>query len=147
MNDPPLRYRAAAQTAVDTGCEKLQLPTGIVSHIDGQYYRIVALQTPIRGIQTGMLFHLGETICAEVIKGKEPVIRPEVAPDPNIYKHPAYVRHTLRCYVGAPILHDGMVIGTLNFSSEEPRPAFGPEQIDLLDGLATTLGDHWVPSD
>ena len=144
QNTPPEispRFQTAAQAAVYSGCIELAIPTGIVSNIDGSFYRIVALRTSLEGIQPGMIFHLGETICAEVARSGQSVIQPDVSENHFLYKHPVYVAQALRCYIGSPIVHSGDVVGTLNFSSEEPRDAFDQEQVELVDSLANQLAE------
>ena len=137
--ESPPDFCSLAQAIVQAGCDKLDMPTGIVSRIDNSFYRIVALQTPLKGIQPEMLFHLGETICALVVRSGKAVFQPDVTANPDHYKHPAYVRYPLRSYIGAPIFGDGNVVGTLNFTSEEPRSQFRQDEIEWVEMLAESL--------
>ena len=55
--------------------------------------------------------------------------------------HPCYLLTKLETYIGSPILDDdGTTIGTVNFSSDEPRKnKFSEAEVTMVEALAKAL--------
>lgn len=140
-------YVSTAETAVELGCDRLKMPTGIVSDIsDSAGYRIVAVWSNNPEFQPGLVFHVGDTYCADVIRSGASLNYPDVAEIPELIQHPVYVQLKLRSYIASPIVVDRKVMGTINFTSTEPRDAFSEDEIRYVEGLAADLAKRWEPT-
>lgn len=95
---------------------------GIISHIVDETYIIehVASNPESDALACGQRFLLGDTYCAITRQASDVVALSHVG-DSLHATHPCYQNTQLEAYIGAPILLDGEIYGTLNFSSPEPR--------------------------
>jgi PAS domain S-box-containing protein len=102
------------------GCERLGLPVGLLSHVEGDRYEVVQAVTPNNSIARGQIFELGQTYCVETLRTDAPVGF-EHAATSEWRSHPAYRFCRLEAYLGIRIEAGGQVYGTLNFMSPAPR--------------------------
>ena len=124
-----------------TGCQTLNMETGIVSRIRGEDYRVEAVRSPLRVIETGDVYPLGETYCAAVVREQNVVTYENVGHDPVVQMHPAYLSLSLESYIGAPIWVNRALYGTLNFSDRKPRRTpFSLAELQFVSLLANALG-------
>lgn len=95
---------------------------GIISRIAGDSYTIehVDSNPASDALVAGQRFALGDTYCAITLMASDVVSLAHVG-DTLHATHPCYQNTQLEAYIGAPILLDGEIYGTLNFSSPEPR--------------------------
>lgn len=119
------------------GCERFGLEIGILSNIAGENYRIVHQVSPESvPLVDEAEFNLPETYCAITLAENKPVFFEHVA-NSKIRNHPAYAAFALEAYFGVPVVVDGEVYGTLNFSSPFPRKRkFSQIDIDALQLMA-----------
>ncbi len=103
-----------------TGCAQLELPVGLLSHVVGDRYEVVAAVTPDNSIQRGQVFALGQTYCVETLRTDAPVGFEHAAAS-EWRTHPAYKFCRLEAYLGIRLTVAGEIYGTLNFMSPEPR--------------------------
>ncbi len=111
---------ATLQRALQIGCEHLHLELGIISHIEGQHYRIVTQVSPPDTLHDGQEFPLGITYCATTL-AQNGLLCIANAPASEYAGHPCYKEFSLASYIGIPIRVGGELYGTLNFSSATPR--------------------------
>ncbi len=120
---------------------QLDLPFGIVSHVVGDSYTVVAQVSPPDTLQDGQEFALGHTYCDITLRHRRVVAISEMRRSPYL-GHPCYETFKLEAYIGAPIYVGGEVYGTVNFSSPQPYP----RQFDSGDTEFVTLLARWVGS-
>jgi PAS domain S-box-containing protein len=123
------------------GCVLFGMETGIASRIVGDEYAIEAVKTPLEGVVVDARFPLGDTYCAAVVRSQRTVAWPHVGAMPDMVAHPVYVGLRLESYISTPIRVDGVLYGTLNFSSQQRREeAFEPWELELIEMMAGALG-------
>ncbi len=116
--EPDFESRVCALLKV--GCAQLELPVGLLSHVVGDRYVVVAAVTPDNSIQRGQVFELGQTYCVETLRTDVPVGFEHAAAS-EWRTHPAYKFCRLEAYLGIRLTVGGETYGTLNFMSPDPR--------------------------
>ena len=120
----------------------LGLDVGIVSKIepDEDRYEILACAGPDDlAMERGDVFALGDTYCSITVGGSG-VLAINHAEASEHRRHPCHTEFGLEAYLGAPIVVDGELYGTLNFSSPTPRATPLTEADEDLVRLAA----RWV---
>lgn len=138
IRDVPLADQL--RQALDIGSRLLGLEYGIVSHILGDCYQVVAHVSPPGTLTDGQSFALGHTYCA-ITLGRSGVLAIDHMADSPYLGHPCYKAFKLEAYVGAKFKVDGATYGTVNFSS--PRPygrAFEDSDLEFMALLANWVG-------
>jgi PAS domain S-box-containing protein len=74
-------------------------------------------------------------ICGYTILDTEPTVVPDASADPRLADHPQVVSGAVGFYAGAPILLDGLAVGTVCVRGPGTR-AFGSQEICLLRSAA-----------
>lgn len=130
--------------SLKTGCERFNLETGIISHIDKQNYIIKHTYSSLGEIfQPGDSFELENTYCEAVCRQNKTITYIQVGNIPEMRLHPVYVAVQLESYIGSPIFDlENKVIGTINFSSHEVRPShFTEEEIQDIEMMAKRISE------
>ena len=127
---------------LESGCQQLKLPLGILSRVTGDRYEVVQVVSPDNAIAQGTVFELGNTYCRETLKA-DGVIGFEHAASSNWKNHPCYTAFRLETYLGIPVHVGDVVYGTLNFSSPAPRKS----QFTATDVEILRLMGQWVGSE
>lgn len=119
------------------GCERFGLDIGILSHIEADRYQVVHQVSPKEvPLEDNIKFNLPETYCAVTIAANMPVGYEHVGKS-DLNNHPAYAAFQLESYFGIPVVVNGAVYGTLNFSSPFPsKRKFSEIDIDALKIMA-----------
>ena len=124
-----------------TGCEMFYLSTGIISQIEGEAYRIQAVQSPLTSLEIGLELNVQDTYCAAVIQDQSTTTYTQVGDVESMRTHPVYQNLQLESYIGTPIFVDGQVYGTLNFSSIHPRANdFETQELEAIELMAQSIG-------
>lgn len=125
----------------------LDLEMGIVSHIRGDKYHVMAINAEHNTIVPGEIFALADTICHEVINTRQPLSicgsgNPEIS-----RLHPIYAAMKLEAYIATPIWLNGEIWGTVNFTSTAKRQqSFTTEQQAEVDGYAEQVSQLLGPT-
>jgi len=128
------------QQALQLGTRLFGLEFGIVSQVSGDTYRILAQVSPPDTLHDGQEFPFGITYCNITLDSGEVVAIAQMATSPFAH-HPCYSAFKLEAYIGAPIRVDGMVFGTVNFSSPNPyRRDFDDTDTEFVSLLARWVG-------
>ncbi|MDE2439681.1 MAG: PAS domain S-box protein [Betaproteobacteria bacterium] len=127
--------------ALAVGCRLFNLPFGIVSEIQGETYRVVSQVSPGNTLEDDQEFPLGVTYCKIALDSGNVLAIAKMAESPYAH-HPCYNIFKLEAYIGTPIMVDGQVFGTVNFSSAEPYH----RQFDETDTEFIALLARWVGS-
>ena len=114
------------------GCEYLQLELGLVSHIEGEVYRVVAGYSADAAPPAGTLFEFEQTYCHLTYQASD-VLAIDSMGKSSFNGHPCYQRFALESYIGIALLVAGERRGTLNFSSRVPREQpFDESDLDFM---------------
>ncbi len=127
-----------------TGCELLNLETGIVSRIQGDEYVIRQTYSTLGDIfSPGDTFELENTYCEAVSRRNKTITYIQVGAIPEMRLHPVYVAVQLESYIGCPLRDEhGQVTGTLNFSSHAARVAhFTEDENALAETMAKRISE------
>ena len=129
------------------GCNRFNLEIGILSEIVNNDYEVVYRHCPADiELKEGDHFALDDTFCSITMKSNGPVGFEHVKLS-EIRIHPAYKAFGLEAYIGTPIMVDGQVFGTLNFSSPMPmHRKFNDVDIDALQLMAFWIGNELARS-
>ena len=131
------------------GCEIFHLPIGIVSsiHLQNNEYTVIYSCTPANEISPGDNFPLGNTYCSDTVRADKPVSHHHVGQS-DMASHPAYAGFGLESYIGAPIITNGLAVGTINFSGPAPRArAFGNAETELIQLFSQWISDEFDKHD
>lgn len=105
------------------GCECFQTSTAIVSKVQGNTYTVLFSESEISPVEAGTEFELGDTYCVHTLNVDHPVAFHKASRS-HIASHPCYTMFRLETYIGVPLIIDGAVFGTLNFTCLDDRPPF-----------------------
>jgi len=126
------------------GCQELKLDLGILSEIENSNYLVKCVFDPSEKIKADDHHKLGETLCDITLSSKPkywPIFFEDITK--SIWKnHPAYSYTKLKSYIGIPVLVNGEVHGTLNFTSLNART----KKISKTDREAIKLMAQWIGS-
>jgi GAF domain-containing protein len=139
-NTDTQRLKQLCDEILQKGCARYDQPLGIVSRISGNKYTIQAVST-ISGIpQVGDLYALDAVYCREVYETKKTVTITEFDGVPGMRRHPLYDTIPCETYISSPILVDGEVWGTLNYSGFEVRETpFSADEVALNEHDAAAI--------
>ncbi|MFT5089482.1 MAG: PAS domain S-box-containing protein, partial [Planctomycetota bacterium] len=125
---------------LQVGCRLLNLETGILSHIEGEVYTITQVHSTNGTLEPGSTLELGETYCALTLQHSGPLAIHHMALS-RWNEHPCYAKLGLESYIATPIIIEGQIYGTLNFSSPQPRQvAFKRSDIDFVQLMGQLIG-------
>ena len=106
---------------LNMGCQQFNLDVGILSKIEGDIYRIVAVKIPADStleVAIGDIFSVEQTCCERTIQTEYPLSFYSSVEE-NL-AHPCYLDSSPQAYLGTRVMVGGEVYGTLNFSSLTP---------------------------
>ena len=132
-------FEALFADCLVTGCEIFGLSTGIVSYVRDGNYTIQAIQTDLP-IESGAEFDLKDTYCTAVVKDRSTIAYAHVGDIEAMQVHPVYQNLKLESYIGTPIWVRGKIYGTLNFSDTKVRKDFQPQERELIELMAQSIG-------
>lgn len=122
------------------GCEHFEMPFGIISQIADETYKVSHARSPNGELEPGATFPLANTYCTLTIEADGPIAAANVM-ESEFARHPCYEIFALEAYIGAPVLVDGLVHGTINFSSPTLRKrAFSSADIQIVRQFADWVG-------
>lgn len=122
------------------GCDHFDLPIGIISHVIGENYTITHAQSPGNTVQPGQSFELKDTFCTLTLQADEPVATGH-AGQSEFAGHPCYRLFDIETYIGAPLLVDGIIHGTINFTGRDIRKrSFTSADIQIIRQFADWIG-------
>lgn len=130
------------QGILELGIKTFNLPLALISRISGQDYLVMYAQTPENAVSPGTHFELGSTYCTHTLKANGPLSFDHAGAS-HIKDHPCYQGFGLESYIGAPLIINGEVYGTINFSSPDIHPEpFSPDDHELI-----WLFSKWVSNE
>ncbi|QLH84862.1 bacterio-opsin activator domain-containing protein [Halosimplex pelagicum] len=109
------------ERALAVGCERLDLPLGYMTRIDGDTQTVVAANGDA-GVEPGTRQPVAESYCRRTVE-TDGLLALEHAAGEGWDDDPAYERHGMECYLGGKLLVDGELYGTLCFGADDAREA------------------------
>ncbi len=132
---------------LQTGCQIFKLETGIISKVIDSNYIIDSVRSDIEFLKPQLEFPLADTYCREVVKTARTITYTNVGKIPTMKGHPVYQNLKLESYIGTPILINGNVYGTLNFSSTKIRERdFSIQEKEIIELMAESISKYIVIS-
>ncbi|MFB6128432.1 MAG: GAF domain-containing sensor histidine kinase [Halorhabdus sp.] len=105
--------------AITVGRDRLGVDYGVLSYTGAGEYEVVDSTSDSGTYEAGTTHDLGETWCRHVVADREMLVVSDAENSP--YSDDVARESTgLQCYIGAAVLVDGEVYGTLCYSGEEP---------------------------
>jgi len=121
---------------------KFLLSMGVVSRIENDEYKIVAISSQSGIFAPGQSFKLMDTHCRDVYEKRKTIAITELDGCNGLQKHPLYKALPLEAYISSPILVNDEVWGTINFSSMILRPnGFSKEDIQFNEDAANKISN------
>lgn len=137
---PKLDFRHAIQDLLKFGCDQFELPIGVLSKIQDSQYSIYLAHFPGYSCIQDVTLALENTYCYDTITHKRTLCILK-AGGTAWAEHPCYQNLHLETYFGTPVWVDGVVYGTLNFSSQTIREThFSELEKELLRLMAQWVG-------
>ena len=134
-------YAALYKDHLETGKRLLGMPTGMISRIEGNSYRVLAVSSPLDSLQPGQVYPLANLYCEQVVRERRAVAHHHIGLDAKVSLYPVYNDTGLERYLGAPLWVNEQIYGTLSFSDSKPQhEPFTPDDLDFLDLQAMALG-------
>lgn len=122
--------------------EKLGLEMGIVSHIVGNKYHVMAIDAGQNMIVPGEIFALEDTVCNAVVAEERFVSLTSYHSPEGLREHPVYEAMKLEAYVAAPIWLNDQIWGTVNFTSTLTIPhPFTDDEKNVVRACAKQVSD------
>jgi PAS domain S-box-containing protein len=130
------------QELLTMGCRQLGLSVGILSRIEGENYRIMAVECPDGSIVKAQVYDLEKTFCVATAMAKEPMYF-ESARFSGLSFNTPNPAFNIEAYMGIPVTVAGEVYGTLCFWSSTPLM----EPFRVVDRELVKLMAQWVGSE
>ena len=141
--DETTDLQSKIESVIDIGVTHLDYPLGYVTRINNGRQRVIAAVGDHDAIHPGATDPIERTYCRRTVTSDEPTTVSD-APREGWADDPAFEHFGLRCYVGARIVVNGEVFGTLCFGGEDPREELVLEaQQSTVKTLATWLGSEF----
>lgn len=118
--DQDASFEEKMQQLIDLGREHLALPYGFLTEITERTQHIVRASGTHSLLQPGETCPLSESYCRKTIQGQS-LLAVQDAPEEGWAEDPAYETFDLGSYIGAQILVEGELYGTLCFAATNPR--------------------------
>jgi len=141
INETDLSFAQKLDRVLKIGTNELGYPIGYITHVEGDSLEILAAVGDHETIQEDAALPLEATYCKHTIVDETPHAVSDAMTDDKWADSKALAETRLRCYVGAPIIVDGEIYGTLCFASMDPRDSTTVEDDELtVKTLAQWVG-------
>lgn len=123
------------------GREIFGLSTCIISKIEKQLYKIVAVNSDFDFLIPGLEWQLKDTYCQGVIQEKTTIACSDVGNNPKMKSNPLYKKLKLESYIGTPIFVNNKIYGALSFASTERRNTeLESHEKEIIELMAQSIG-------
>ncbi len=123
------------------GCEHFNTDSGLVSWVRSDDYTVLYSYSDIAEIERGSRFKIDNCCCAKVLAENGPVAC-NSSKDNGCAPHPCYSLFVLETYIGVPLIVDGELFGTVNFTSPETRAPFEAGDLELIKMFAAWIAQQ-----
>ncbi len=122
------------------GRQQHRLATGIVSRISNNRYEVFAVDSGTGIPQVGDIFDASAVYCREVLEKVRSVAITQIDDTLGMCLHPLYEIVPCEAYISSPLIVDGSVWGTLNYTSFEKRSIpFSGDDIAFNENQAAAI--------
>ena len=136
-----ISFSTRIESILMIGCQQFNLDVGILSKIEGDVYKIVAVTVAGNStldITKGNFFALENTCCEATIQAANPF---SFNHSQNHLEHPCYLDTPVAAYIGTTVMVGGKIYGTLDFSSSYPKETtFREVEIEFIQLMAQWIG-------
>ncbi len=123
------------------GCKIFNFTIGVITQIEGECYQIQARNPQSVKLQHEFNFQASETYCKQVINHKKTITYTNLSCANKLPDHSNCQQLKLESYIGTPIWVNGMIYGTLNFSSPHVRTqGFDSLEKEIIELMAQSIG-------
>lgn len=136
-----MEHTAKIQAILKLGCEHFQTDSALVSWVRDETYTILYSCSDLVDVARGTSFPLGDTYCSQMLADNAPLAC-HCARNSRFATHPCYDLFLLETYIGVPLIVDGELFGTLNFTSPEERHPFDPGDLEMIKMFAAWIGQQ-----
>ncbi|MEM9088806.1 MAG: response regulator [Cyanobacteria bacterium P01_F01_bin.53] len=137
---PKIDFTHAIQDLLKFGCDQFELPIGVLSKIQDNQYNVYLANFSGSSYVQDITLALDNTYCSDTVTHKRTLCILN-AGETAWANHPCYQTLHLETYFGTPVWVDGVVYGTLNFSSQTIREShFSELEKELLRLMAQWVG-------
>jgi signal transduction histidine kinase len=141
-SDPTLDLDGKIDAYLELGCHVFELEQAVLSRVVGDRYEVLHAFPESEAIRRGSVFQLGHTYCEQTLRASEPVGFAR-AQGTEWETHPCYGLMRLEAYLGSPVLVGEEVVGTLSFSSLDPRERpISDAELDLIRLMSLWIGNE-----
>ena len=134
-----LDFSAFTDRMLELGMSLFGGDNAFVSEIEGNDYHLIKLARPIDGMSDGDHLALENTLCASVVEDRTALAFHNIGDDPTLC-HPALPKSDFQSYIGAPLIHQGHVSGSLSFAAHTPQPRpYADWQVFMISRMAESL--------
>jgi len=120
--DPAVPLDEKIAQAIEVGRDRLSVQHGVLSYTAEGAYEVIDSTITSGEYEAGSVHELGSTWCRHVVSDGE-LLAISNAADSDYSADVAREKTGLQCYIGAPVVVDGEVYGTLCYSDDTPRSA------------------------
>ena len=129
-----------ANSLLSEGRNRFSMPMGVVSRIENNEYKIIAISSKTGVFIPGESFKLMNTYCRDVYESGKTIALTKMKGCKGLNKHPLYESLPLEAYISSPIIVKDKVWGTINFSSMTLRTnTFSEEDIQFNEDAASQI--------
>ncbi|WP_017445826.1 ATP-binding protein [Gayadomonas joobiniege] len=136
-----LTFKEKADQLLVLGLQIFDLDIGIISKIENSVYFVEYVACHNNEVEVGTQFDVENTYCVHTLNAGHALYFNQASTS-EIARHPCYQEFKLESYIGAPIIVDNNIYGTVNFSAVEPSQTFSEESIDYIELFALWLGSE-----
>ncbi|WP_276270581.1 GAF domain-containing sensor histidine kinase [Haloarcula litorea] len=129
--------------AITVGRDRLGLDYGLLTYTGDGVYEVVDSTVENGDYRAGTTHDLDETWCRHVVDSRELVVISD-APNSPYHDDVALTTTGLACYIGAPLVVDGEVYGTLCYSGDDPREEAFDESAEQFVELLAEWTSHEI---
>ena len=136
------KAKALCYEILDAGIKRYPVLVGIVSRIENNNYEIFATVSDTGIFKEGDVYNLDSVYCRDVYRRGETVAITQIDNVRGLKLHPLYKDIPLEVYISSPVMVDGQVWGTLNFSSlDTSEKDFTDDDIRFNEKQAQRIAD------
>lgn len=139
-SSPNLAFHERIRALLKLGCERFNLPIGMVTHCSDGNIIFQFVHAPIEMVSEGTKAPTHETFCGSTMEAGTP-IEVERVSETEWRHHPGYSALGLECYLGTKIMVGPGTYGTLCFASKAPYAGiFSEADKDFLQLMSRWIG-------
>jgi PAS domain S-box-containing protein len=142
VSDGDLDFDGKVEALLEVGCDAIGMEYGARSQIQGEDYLFeTVVNHGEAAFDDGDTADLGATNCERVAETTETLVLGDIERDaPELVDRRINAEWGMGCYLGAPVVIDGEVTGTVCFADAEPRTrGFSEWQVAFVEYLS-----QWV---